>query len=52
MKVKRSMGPEPPTGAKTIKSGSAANLAAAKSSFDKPTDMVFLFRKVEEDRAN
>ena len=46
------MGPFPPTGTKTIRSGSLANLDAANSSLDKPIEFVFLFLKVVEDRAN
>ena len=40
-KVKISMGPVPPTGTNTIKSGSLANSAAANNSLDKPTARVF-----------
>ena len=43
------MGPVPPTGTKTIKSGSLANLDAASNSFDKPTDAVILFLQGKND---
>ena len=39
------MGPVPPTGTKTIRSGSLANLACANNSLLKPFDAVFLLRK-------
>ena len=43
------MGPVPPTGTNTIKSGSLANLACTNNSLLKPVDAVFLLREVPED---
>ena len=43
------MGPLPPNGTKTIKSGSLANFACANNSLLKPVDAVFLLREEVKD---